>query len=92
MATRLKFLDRYLTLWIFLAMLIGVGLGYVFPEISGFIDQFSIGSTNVLIAAGLIIMMYPPLAKVQFERLSLVFRDFKLMRVSLLLNWLIGRY
>lgn len=90
MATRLKFLDRYLTLWIFLAMLFGVGLGYVFPEISGFIDQFSVGSTNVLIAIGLIIMMYPPLAKVQFERLSLVFKDFKLMRLSLLLNWLIG--
>jgi len=90
MATRLKFLDRYLTLWIFLAMLIGVGLGYVFPEISSFIDQFSMGSTNILIATGLIIMMYPPLAKVQFERLSLVFKDFKLMRLSLLLNWLIG--
>lgn len=90
MATRLKFLDRYLTLWIFLAMLLGVGLGYVFPEISSFIDQFSAGSTNILIAIGLIIMMYPPLAKVQFERLSLVFKDFKLMRLSLLLNWLIG--
>lgn len=90
MATRLKFLDRYLTLWIFLAMLLGVGLGYIFPGVSGFIDRFSIGSTNVLIAIGLIIMMYPPLAKVQFERLKLVFRDFKLMRISLLLNWLVG--
>ncbi len=90
MATRLKFLDRYLTLWIFMAMLAGVGIGYLFPGISSFIDRFSIGSTNVLIATGLILMMYPPLAKVQFERLSLVFRDFRLMRISLLLNWLVG--
>jgi len=73
-----------------MAMLAGVGIGYLFPGISSFIDRFSIGSTNVLIATGLILMMYPPLAKVQFERLSLVFRDFRLMRISLLLNWLVG--
>ncbi len=90
MATQLKFPDRYLTLWIFLAMLLGVALGTVFPGISDLINRFSIGSTNVLIAAGLIIMMYPPLAKVKFEALPLVFRNFRLMRVSLVLNWLIG--
>ncbi len=90
MQKRLKFLDRYLTLWIFLAMLLGVSLGYFFPGVSQFIDRFSVGTTNIPIAIGLIVMMYPPLAKVQFERLKHVFRDFKLMRISLLLNWLVG--
>lgn len=90
MATRLKFLDRYLTLWIFLAMILGIGLGYVFPGISSLINCFQYGSTNLLLAVGLIIMMYPPLAKVQYERLPMVFRDFKLIRISLLLNWIVG--
>jgi len=90
MQPKLKFLDRYLTLWIFLAMAIGVGLGYLFPNISTVTDSLSIGTTNVPLAIGLILMMYPPLAKVDYSLLPLAFKDKKVMSLSLLLNWIIG--
>jgi len=86
----LSFLDRYLTLWIFLAMGIGVGVGYLFPSSSSFIESFSSGSTNIPIAIGLILMMYPPLAKVDYKLLPKVFRNVKILSISLVLNWVIG--
>ncbi len=90
MKTRLKFLDRFLTLWIFLAMAIGVGLGYLFPQVSTITESLSVGTTNIPLAIGLILMMYPPLAKVDYSLIPTVFKDTKLMSMSLSLNWIVG--
>lgn len=90
MQPKLKFLDRYLTLWIFLAMAFGVVLGYVFPTISEFSESLSIGAINIPLAIGLILMMYPPLAKVDYSLLPKAFKDTKVISISLLLYWIIG--
>lgn len=90
MQPKLKFLDRYLTLWIFLAMVAGIGLGYFFPGISKITNALSVGATNIPLAIGLILMMYPPLAKVDYSLLPQAFKDTKVIGISLLLNWVIG--
>ena len=88
--SKLPILSRFLTVWIFGAMILGIGMGYFFPDASELITGFQVGTTSIPIAVGLILMMYPPLAKVKYEELGMVFRDTKVLGLSLFLNWGVG--
>ena len=92
MKKRLNFLDRFLTLWIFLAMLLGVGLGYFVPNTVDFINSFSSGTTNVPLAIGLILMMYPPLTKIDFSKVPQMFKQPKLLTASFIITWIVGPF